>query len=132
LAFKEHHMLLGRCRRFWLHGASIISQEQSIDGIGLGEPAPSPCKITGEARVDHADIDLGLMQEPDKRSVIRGCGLANDMNGRDAFADAFEQDLKPCRGIGDGCRQRQAKASKLKSGFGYIDSDDVDFFSDHG
>ena len=33
---KEHHMLLGMYRRIWLHGASIISQEQIVDGIGLG------------------------------------------------------------------------------------------------
>ena len=39
------------------------------------------------------------MQEPDKRAVIRASGFADDMNGRDAFAYAFEQGLKPCPGV---------------------------------
>jgi hypothetical protein len=44
---EEHHMLNRWRLPILLHGASIISQEHSVDGIGLRDACPWPVQYHG-------------------------------------------------------------------------------------
>ena len=85
--------------------ATIIGQEKGIDAIGFGELAPGTGEVAGQAGINDADGDIGLMEESDKGLVVRSGGFADDMDGLGAFAEASAQESKAVGIIGDGGRE---------------------------
>ncbi len=128
---EQDHLRIGPGGGCRLHRLAVVGQQQGIDGVGLGELATGPGKITRKARVDHADGDGRLVQGGDKLPVVRPGGFADDVDRCPAAGEDLDQGSITGGVIGDGGGNGELGATQVDGGFGDIGAE-VDRRGEHG